>query len=93
MTLTIFWGYILRPSSTSAETSQEVGTPVSIKVTPDHHPKLITGFSQQFKANGTYSDGSIKDITSNVSWSISDTNIAIGGKTYNLAKGGKLKLR
>lgn len=37
---------------------------------------VVVGMTLQFKAEGKYSDGSIKDMTSSVTWSSSDTNIA-----------------
>lgn len=37
---------------------------------------VVVGMTVQFKAEGKYSDGSTKDLTSSVSWSSSDTNIA-----------------
>ena len=45
----------------------------SIAVTPAS-PSITVGATQQFKATGTYSDGSIKDLTSFVTWSSSNTS-------------------
>ncbi len=50
-------------------------TLVSIALTPTN-VSLPKGFTQQYKATGTYSDGSTKDITSTVAWSSSVTTVA-----------------
>ena len=50
-------------------------TLVSIAVAPVN-PTLQIGHTQSFTATGTYSDGSKTDITSQVSWSSSNTNVA-----------------
>ncbi len=50
-------------------------TLVSISVTPTN-PSITLGTAQQFTATGTYTDNSIQDITSSVTWRSSDTNIA-----------------
>jgi hypothetical protein len=47
----------------------------SIAVTPAN-PSIKAGSTQQFKATGTYSDNSTQDITSQVSWSSSNTAVA-----------------
>ena len=47
----------------------------SIAVTPANST-LAVGSSQQFTATGTYTDGSIKDISSQVTWSSSNTAAA-----------------
>jgi hypothetical protein len=47
----------------------------SITVTPAN-PSIKAGSTQQFKATGTYSDNSTQDITSQVSWSSSNTAVA-----------------
>jgi len=44
----------------------------SIQVTPNA-PSLALGLNQQFKATGTYSDESIKDLTNSATWSSSNT--------------------
>ncbi|MFH0941947.1 MAG: Ig-like domain-containing protein [Chloroflexota bacterium] len=48
----------------------------SITVTPASPANLVVGSLQQFKANGTYSDGSTTDVSSQVTWASSDTGIA-----------------
>ncbi|MSN27235.1 MAG: hypothetical protein GJV46_15370 [Geobacter sp.] len=47
----------------------------SIKVAP-YGQRVATGTSQQFTATGSFSDGSIKDITNQVSWTSSNTSVA-----------------
>ncbi len=47
----------------------------SIQVSPAN-PSIGMGFTQQFTASGTYSDGTSKDITSSVTWTSSDTGVA-----------------
>lgn len=47
----------------------------SIAITPVN-ATISVGSNQQFSAEGTYSDGSVTDITSSVSWSSSDQTIA-----------------
>ena len=56
----------------------QVGTSTkltSIAVTPAN-PSILTGASQQFTATGTYLDGSVRDITSQVTWTSSNTAVA-----------------
>ncbi len=48
----------------------------SIAVTPASPANLVMATTQQFTASGTYSDGSIVDVTPQVTWTSSDTNIA-----------------
>lgn len=48
----------------------------SITITPAKPQPLSIGSVQDFKAIGTYSDGSTKDITSNVTWASSDETVA-----------------
>src|SRR5579859_7170713 len=57
----------------------------SITVTPANSSKA-KGLSQQFKANGTYTDTSTADITASVNWSSANTSIASISST-GLAKG------
>ena len=47
----------------------------SIAVTPAI-PNIATGATQQFTATGTYSDGSTQNITSQVTWTSSNTTVA-----------------
>jgi hypothetical protein len=46
----------------------------SITISPSN-PSLVGGWQRQFKANGTFSDGSTKDVTAAVAWSSSPDNI------------------
>ena len=48
----------------------------SIAITVPNGLNQTVNATQQFKATGTYSDGSKKDITSQVTWTSSKTNIA-----------------
>lgn len=50
-------------------------TLVSIAVTPDS-PSVASGFAQQFRATGTYSDMSTQDLTATVTWASTNTGIA-----------------
>src|SRR5947208_1659605 len=47
----------------------------SIAVTPAN-PSIAAGATQQFKATGTYSDGTTKDLSSSAAWSSSNTSVA-----------------
>ena len=47
----------------------------SIMITPESPPIIAVGVTQQFTAAGIYSDGSTKDITSEVIWTSSNTDI------------------
>lgn len=61
-------------------------TPIlkSIAITPAAPSNLMVGSTQQFTAVGTYSDGSIRDITTQVEW-MSDTPIAVTINSNGLA--------
>jgi hypothetical protein len=50
-------------------------TLTSISVTPVN-PSIPAGNTQQFAASGTYSDGTSHDITTQVTWSSSNTSVA-----------------
>src|SRR5439155_1007219 len=50
-------------------------TLVSVAVTPAN-PSIAKGTTQQFTATGTYSDGSIQNLTNAVSWSSSNLSVA-----------------
>jgi hypothetical protein len=58
---------------------------VSIDIKP-LTPSVPSGTSAQFSATGTFNDASIQDMTSQVTWSSSDTSIATIGNT-NGSKG------
>jgi len=58
----------------------------SIAVTPAS-PCIAAGTTQQFKATGTYSDNSTKDITTGVTWASSNTTFATIGASTGLATG------
>jgi hypothetical protein len=75
---------------TSPATTLAVNTLSSIALTPTIPNNLVVGSTQHFTATGTYSDGSLMDITSQVTWSSSVTNIAIiaaGGVAIGVKSG------
>ncbi|HEV7217890.1 MAG TPA: Ig-like domain-containing protein [Terriglobales bacterium] len=60
---------------------------VSITITPPS-PTIAANTSEQFKATGTFTDGSTQDVTGTVNWSSSDTTkatISNSGPTSGLA--------
>jgi len=59
---------------------------ISINVEPNSPAHLGVNFIQQFKAVGTYSNGSIADITSQVTWASTAANVATIS-TYGVATG------
>jgi hypothetical protein len=75
------------PTSTSTSTPITTSTPMlsSIVVASASTANLPVGFSQQLTATGTYADSSTDDITYQVTWISSDTNIAT--ISYGLATG------
>jgi Big-like domain-containing protein len=48
----------------------------SITVSPSN-AGILKGSSQQFTASGTYTDGNVRDVTTSVTWSTSDANLAV----------------
>lgn len=58
---------------------------VSIAVTPATPPTLYVHQSLQFKATGTYSDGTSKDLTTTATWTSSATAVATVGAATGLA--------
>jgi hypothetical protein len=68
----------------SDSTGSSSATLTSIAVTPAN-PSIAKGATQQFIATGTYSDSSTKNITTSVTWSSSDTNVATIGSLSGLA--------
>ncbi len=61
-------------------------TLTSLAVTPAT-ATIKVGFTQQFTATGTFSDFSTQDMTREVSWASSATNIATIGSSTGLARG------
>jgi uncharacterized protein YjdB len=61
----------------SATTNLTVGsaTLVSIEITPSN-PSVALGIAQQFTATGTYTDSSVQDLTTSVTWSSSSMGVA-----------------
>lgn len=62
--------------SGSATLTVNAATLVSIGVTPPT-PSIAAGTTQLFAATGTYSDGTTATITTDVTWSSSDTSVAV----------------
>ena len=56
-------------------TPQATATLTSIAVTPAN-PSIAQGGTQQFTATGTYSDSSLQNLTSQVTWTSSTTSVA-----------------
>ena len=69
---------IIATAACSQETTTTAtqATLVSITVKPPFPSYLALGFTQQFLAVGKYSNSLTKDITSQVTWTSSDVNIA-----------------
>lgn len=59
---------------------------VSIKVTPASR-SIVNGSVQQFTAMGTFSDKTVKDITTSVAWISSNTNVAFVDATGRTVAG------
>ena len=64
------------PTSTATATPTLTSPLFSIAVTPASPANLTVGSTQQFTATGTYSDGSTKHITSQITWASSLTAVA-----------------
>jgi hypothetical protein len=75
---------LLIMSCSGGSSSGGSGTPTvtlsSITVTPIN-PSIPLGTTEQFTATGKYSDNSIKNITTSIIWSSSDTTVAIISNT------------
>jgi len=63
-------------SSKTTTTGKVTATLTSIAISPTNPPNLKLGFTQNFVATGTYSDGSTADVSPLVSWHSSDTTVA-----------------
>ena len=80
--------------TTSSSVSLKVIALSSIAVVPNSPANIKVGLTQQFTATGTYSDGSMSDITTQVVWTSSNTSTAtisatglvtgLGGGTTNI---------
>ena len=64
-----------KSTTSSSTTIQPTGALSSIAITPSDPPDLTTGYTMQFKAIGTYADGSTADISNKVTWTTSDRTI------------------
>ena len=69
----------------SSATTKSTATLVSISVTPYSPSNLAVGATQRFVATGIYSDGTTPNITSQVTWTSSNSSIA--GIATGLATG------
>jgi 6-phosphogluconolactonase (cycloisomerase 2 family) len=72
--------------SGTASLTVTAATLVSIAVTPPT-PSITVGAMQQFKATGTYSDASTKDLSSQVTWNSATTSVATITASGGLATG------
>jgi hypothetical protein len=63
-------------SSKTTTTGKVTATLTSIAISPTSPPNLKLGFTQNFTATGTYSDGSTADLSPIVKWNSSDPSIA-----------------
>jgi hypothetical protein len=77
-TFPIYLGLVLLWITTSILSTQTASAAAlsSIQIQPATPPRLLAGQTLQLTATGTYSDGSTADITSKVTWSISNTSVA-----------------
>ena len=57
-------------------TGKVTATLTSVAISPTSPPSLKLGFTQNFVATGTYSDGSTADVSSLVTWHSSNATIA-----------------
>jgi uncharacterized protein YjdB len=60
--------------------SLEVSGLVSLAITPAN-PSIVVGAGQQLTAAGTFVDGSVHDLTSNVTWTSSNNSVVLVGAT------------
>ncbi len=65
-----------KTSAKTTTTGKVTATLTSIAISPTSPPNLKLGFTQNFVATGTYSDGSTADLSSLVTWKSSDPTIA-----------------
>ena len=63
-------------STKTTATGKVTATLTSVAISPTSPPSLKLGFTQNFVATGTYSDGSTADVSSLVTWHSSDATIA-----------------
>lgn len=66
---------IVNVNGANATANFNAATLQSVVVTPGTST-IQAGFTQQFAATGTYSDGSVHDVTTQVTWSSSNTSVA-----------------
>ena len=63
-------------STKTTTTGKVTATLTSIAISPTSPPNLKLGFTQNFVATGTYSDGSTADVSSLVTWHSSNAGTA-----------------
>ena len=63
-------------TTTTTTTTTTTVTLSSITIAPNPPPSLTMGSTQQFTATGNYSDGSTKDISSQITWTSSNSAAA-----------------
>ena len=83
--ITALQGTVTSPNDPLTVTAVAVALQ-SIAVTPSA-PSINVGLTQQFTATGNYSDSSMKDITTGVTWVSSNTGFATIGANTGLATG------
>jgi hypothetical protein len=85
--VTALFFYPHADAQTALTAVQAVGVLTAITITPAN-PAVPVGNAQQFKATGTFTGGSTRDVTSSVTWSSSATTVATisnAGTTHGLA--------
>jgi hypothetical protein len=70
-----YWVDVVFSTTTAASTPTSSPTLVSIAVTPTN-PSVNAGATQQFVATGTYQDASTQNLSTQVTWSSSNTTVA-----------------
>ena len=90
LSLALIFPMIVGMASCVKKTTTVATKLLYVTVTTASPASLVVGFSQQFTAAGTYSDGSTRYISSEVTWASSDTTIAIvdsNGLATGVARG------
>jgi hypothetical protein len=95
LAFTFFVAWLLVTTGCGGGGSGNGGTPgsptlASLTIAPAN-PTIATGQNQQFTAQGTFSDGSHKDLTNSVGWTSSNPDVATistSGMATAVAKGG-----
>ena len=82
--ITATLGSIVSPAATLTGTS---ATLQSIAVTPAATASIARNGTQQFIATGTFSDGTVQNVTTSATWSSSNTNVATISPGSGLSRG------